>query len=1216
MLNRLYIVIGVLAIVVLGAGFVVPRWIDWGGYRDRLESLARASLGAEVVIGGEIDFTLLPQPRMRFGKTTIGPPDAPFLQIDTIVADFSLMDFLRDRFTVTKLVLQAPALSLRVNEDGGFEIPFSFPPTLAASNISVAVAQINAGELGLSDARTGKSWKIENFEGSLRISDVRGPFGLAGDGQYDGQTVGVRVNTSAMNEAGEMQVSLFLRPQNAAYSFSGEGLFTAGSFPTFKGEIAYRSKPSASDTAQQVKGDFVVTSEAEFSAEKLLLSAFSIQPDENRAGTRLSGAAVVRLGREPDFDAVISSGVLALAPLDLTESQQETPYALVHLLNELPAPFVPPIPGRIGVDIAELDLRGFSLRNVRIDATSDAKSWKLEDFTGTLPGNTVLTLSGELPGPGQGLGQGPGQGLGQGLGYEGTLEVKTSRLDALVRLWRRSDETNPLFNIDASLRADISLSDGELEIANARFSLGQQVHEFAGRLQLSGERNALVSARLKAMNAAQTRALMAVLPDFSRDQGFNVTFPTGSLDVVAERAVLFDLAGKNLSLQMDWGPEGVNIARASAGDLGGARLSLSANLSGSMSAPAVSGQGSVSLSPEARDGFLPAFLNRAGAEEILTNWLARSLPVDATFTLEPPGENRTQQLSVQGKAGVADFQLSAQLGDGIINLARAPLSVTADIQSSQPDELTGQLGLGTTTLLEPDEPVSITMTGQGTLVNSLETTIVAQAGTDRLGFAGLLVLSDLSALSGRALVDFALSDPAPMLKLAGMEGLHIGAVEGTANVSFTGRQSVSVQNLVANSMDSDGAAVAGQFVLAQSGERKLVTGQLDVGELDAARLLVLLAGPGALVSGDGFWPEGPIDLGPSLRPSRGRIDVTSPAITVFGRKLITDAGFQFTWDGSGVALDNIVGTNADGSVSGSVELCCSALEGEKQLSGRLTLSGVEVKNLLPDALSAFLAGTIEAGVRVEATGSSVAGFMQTLGGEGSFTLSGLEVAKFDPEAFATLAGMENIAQLDADALSSVLSLALDQGSFKAPSLSGIFRLAGGMARLDNLAAEGDGARLLGDLGVDFSDLSISGKWTMTPTQMDDHIGLVNQSTARVSAILGGSLTSPERELELGSMIDAIQVRALEIELDRLETLRAEEEARSAAAAAQRARLMELEAERKAQEAARLAAEAEAHRLEKEAERLAAEGGDPLVVDPGAQDPAVSDPDVTDLLTGQ
>ena len=50
MLNRLFIAIGLLAILALGSAFIVPRFIQWGDQRGRMEELAGAALGTPVII--------------------------------------------------------------------------------------------------------------------------------------------------------------------------------------------------------------------------------------------------------------------------------------------------------------------------------------------------------------------------------------------------------------------------------------------------------------------------------------------------------------------------------------------------------------------------------------------------------------------------------------------------------------------------------------------------------------------------------------------------------------------------------------------------------------------------------------------------------------------------------------------------------------------------------------------------------------------------------------------------------------------------------------------------------------------------------------------------------------------------------------------------------------------------------------------------------------
>ena len=76
-----------------------------------------------------------------------------------------------------------------------------------------------------------------------------------------------------------------------------------------------------------------------------------------------------------------------LPPRDATKELADPPYELVRLLGETPLPPVPPIPGTIGLDISELNLRAVSLRDLRLDAATDGTGWTIKNFAARLPGS-------------------------------------------------------------------------------------------------------------------------------------------------------------------------------------------------------------------------------------------------------------------------------------------------------------------------------------------------------------------------------------------------------------------------------------------------------------------------------------------------------------------------------------------------------------------------------------------------------------------------------------------------------------------------------------------------------------------------------------------------------------------------------------------------------------------------------------------------------------
>ena len=1212
MLNRLYIVVGVLAILLLGGAFVVPRLVNWNVYRDRLEALAEASLGTDVSIGGDIRFTLLPQPEITFSRTVIGPVNAPLAEIETVTARFLLTDFLRDRFTVTSLTLQGPQVRIQIDEEGNLAIPLRLADTVVASNVSVANARIAGGTLTFADQRVGQSWQLEKFDGNLRMSALRGPFSLQGKGQFGGVASGVRVSLSAFNAQLQSQVSVFWHPLDDGYSLSVQGVLDVQDTVSFKGKGSFRRRAPRGEDTEQIRGDLVVASDVELSAERLLLPAFEIQPDENQAGSRLSGALDIRLGAEQEFNAVISGGVVKLFPPDLTAHDGEAPYELATFLNALSLPPVPHLPGRIGVDVDELSLGSVKLRRLRLDATTDANSWQLQGLTADLGGGTRLRLTGSLK---------PGA---HGVSYRGALDVQSSRLASLVSTWTRVGRTSPLHNMPGNITATIAFDNHVLDLSEGVFRVGAVEHSFAGRFDLSGEPEALMSVRLGAMDARQSAVLADMLPDLRGEGPFSRTFQRGSLDVAAPAAVVLGVPARVLSAQLDWDSQGVHVAALGVEDMGGLGLSVTGHAFGPVSAPILSGSGRLTLSGDAGEAVLPALVRQGWLSPDLLPLLSRSLPLGVNVKLDPPAEGGLQLVSLSGRTGEADLEADIQLTAGLGTALDAPLIMSASIHGADGDQLTRQFGLGERSLLAPGLPLDVSLQAQGVLGGDVETDIVLSSGDEFLGYNGTVSLADLREPSGHGVVDFALADLSPLLDLAGVGGLWVPPASGRTGLDFSGKVlAFSDMSLV----DEEGEPnpFGGQFTLDLSADQGRVSGDMGGAETSLGQLVELVAGPAALLSGGQVWPDGPVDLGSERRRTTGRVHLRTPRLVIGAGASLSDASFDLVWDETGAGLENLAGRMGEGTVTGRAWLCCAGAEAQKQLTGRLTLSGVALDDLGLSEVTRFVSGQLDSGMQIEASGRSFADFARSAVGEGSFVLSDAVISGLDPLAFTKVAAAPDLSGMERDALVALIRQDLGGGAFAADKLSATFQIAGGTLRAGNVAVSGTGGQLLGNVRINLADLGLTGSWIVTPDSLEDPQGIVEQRTAQAEAVLGGTLLAPQVNMDVEAMADAIQMRLLEKELAELEALRAEQLERSRQQALARQRLMELDAQRAAEEAARLeaqkqreaqaaaqaAAEAAAHDGATASGAAGADSTQPLDLG-GNLDPALLDPQPQDL----
>ncbi|MBL8597689.1 MAG: AsmA family protein [Devosia sp.] len=1178
MLNRLFVIVGFLVILAIGGAFVIPRFITWSDYRPRLEAMATQAFGTPVEITGDISLNLLPQPLLVFTKVRVGPAEAPAIEVEKVEAEFSLFDFLSDRYKVTRLELEQPVVTVAIREDGSVDSGFALAPEAAQSNVSIANAAIVGGRVQLADARSGETHVAEAITGELRLDSIKGPFSFQGSGTLDSAAYTMRVSTAQLDDAGATTLSLYLQAEDRSFTVEASGALQTGAAPKFAGDFTYRRPPPRPVEGQIVdagRGDLLLQGKVEAVADRVLLSEYTLLPDENRAATRLLGAAELQLGKGMVFNAIVSGSVIALPPRDATKELTDPPYELVRLLGETPLPPIPNIPGTIGLDITELNLRGVSLRDLRLDAATDAKSWTIEHFSASLPGSTKVGLTGNLSVV-------DGHPI-----FAGGVTVASQQLDRLAALWRKAPDGNPLFNMEGSLTSDVALSSDTLTLSSGTLVLAGINQGFDAAINFGAQRELKLGVHFTTLGQEESNAIAALLPDVVGTGSFGATFPKGAIDVSASRAVLFGLPGSGLAALANWEGGVLELSKLHADDLGGAMIDAKLTAFGTLMKPELSGNGSIRISDGAP--IVTAVLGSIHTPPAIAEFLHRSLPATLDVQLDPPTGEGEQTLNATGRLGTADTKIVAQLGGGIANALVAPLAATLELNSESPALMTAQLGLGSTPILDDRTPLHLATTIEGTPANSYEIHARLEGGADRIAFDGNVVPGDFTRIGGNGSVEMVLSDPGILAEIAGAEGIYVPALSGRAQLRFDGLDSITLA-------DIETADATGVLALTRRDGIAAITGSLKLASLDAIALLPMLAGPSGTVAGEGLWPEGPIDIGDGPRASTGRIDVAVAEVTAGGQKLLADATFGLDWDAQSIGLRELSGEAEGGTLTLDAKVCCSnpALPA-KQLTGRLALDGVPLDVVAPGAIAAGLDGKLTATAAFDGTGETMAAAVRAMTGTGSYTISDFSAQNFDPQAFNSLGALTGIIDMTPEALTAAVNEELAKGPFASNMFTGSFTVAGGTLRSPNLAIAGSGARIFGSGNLQLADLTLDARYAMSPTVIADPASMIDPTTAEVTAVVTGPLWAPVASYDVASLVDGMKIKASEIELARLEQLRLEDEARQRELAAERARVAAeqaaaAEARRKAeQEAAeKAAAEAESRRLAEEAARAAAQ----------------------------
>jgi hypothetical protein len=1169
-LNRLFVIVGFLVILAIGGAFVVPRFIQWSDYRGRLEEMAQQAFGAEVAITGDISLTLLPQPQLVFTKVRVGPEASPAMEVEKVEADFSLLDFLSDKYRATRLELEQPVVNVSIGTDGTVSSGFTVAPEAAQPNVSIANAELVGGRVQVADARSGTIYVAEGINGSLRLESITGPFNFSGSGTLDGANYSMRVSTGKLDDAGAATLALYLQPEDRSFTLEANGTMQSGAAPKFTGDLSYRRpppRPVEGEVADAGRGDLLLEGKVEATSDRVELFPYVLLPDQNRAATRFEGAANLFLGTSNSFEATVSGAVIALPPRDATKELTDPPYELVRLLAEIPAPPVPNIPGKVGLDITELNLRGVSLRDLRLDATTDTTSWTIGTFGASLPGGTKIGLTGNLSAV-------DGRAI-----FAGGVTLDSTQLDRLAALWRKAPADNPLFNMPGSLSADVALSSDTLTLSSGTIVVDGINQGFEAAVGFVAPRELTLGVHLTTLGQQESEAIAALLPDVAGNGSFAATFPKGSIDLSASKAVLFGLTGSDLAATAGWEGGVLEVSRLEAGDLGGATIDGRLTAFGTLMKPELSGNGTLKVSDGAP--IVSTVLNNLGTPPAIAEFLHRSLPATFDLRLDPPTGEGGQTLNATGQLGTAEAKISAHLEGGIANILTSPIAATIDLKSESPALMTAQLGLGDVPLLDDRTPLHLTGTVEGLPSNSYEVHARLAGGDDVLAFDGNVITGDFTNISGAGTIEVALSDPTVLAELAGADGIYLPAVKGTARLNFTGLDSMKLTEIEADGISGDMQMIRREGLGSFSGSLKLAS-------LDAVALLPVLAGSSGTVAGIGVWPEGPIDIGSGPRGSVGRIDVEVAEVTAGGRPLLADAKFGLDWDAQNIGLRELSGTAGGGTLTLDATVCCTnpALPA-KQFTGRLALDNVPLDLVAPGAIAAGLDGKLTASAAFDGTGETMAEAVRAMTGTGSYTISEFSAAKFDPQAFNNLGVLVDIIDMTPEELTETVNTQLAGGAFASNMFTGSFTIAGGTLRSPNLAIAGSGARIFGGGNLMLADLTLDARYAMSPTVLANPTSLVDATTAEVAAVVTGPVWAPVARYDVTSLVDGMKIKASEIELARLEKLREEDEARQRELAAERARIA---AEQAAAEAAKKAAEEKAARIlaEEEAKKAAEE----------------------------
>ena len=135
-MKRLLWVIGVVLVVAVAGVLVGPGLVDWNKYKQDIQDQARAAIGRELLINGDISITVLPAPALIAKDVSLahikGAASKTMVRLKSLEVRIALAPLLGGQLQVARVKLVDPVIRLEALSDGRRNWIFDTRPGNAA----------------------------------------------------------------------------------------------------------------------------------------------------------------------------------------------------------------------------------------------------------------------------------------------------------------------------------------------------------------------------------------------------------------------------------------------------------------------------------------------------------------------------------------------------------------------------------------------------------------------------------------------------------------------------------------------------------------------------------------------------------------------------------------------------------------------------------------------------------------------------------------------------------------------------------------------------------------------------------------------------------------------------------------------------------------------------------------------------------------------------
>ncbi len=209
MVKKIFFSMIFIILIIVGALFIAPSFIDWNKYKEKILEQASAKTGLEIKVDGNLQFTVLPYPSLVMDNVTISPYDKNLkkdniITIDMLGVNVGMIKLLSGEIEIKTIDLANPNIKILIDENG--QIPFvknfsekkqedkskKGKTSDLISSLSIDSINILGGTLHYKNLSKKNNFNINDIDISLSVDSITGPFSIDGSLSYANEKIDIQ----------------------------------------------------------------------------------------------------------------------------------------------------------------------------------------------------------------------------------------------------------------------------------------------------------------------------------------------------------------------------------------------------------------------------------------------------------------------------------------------------------------------------------------------------------------------------------------------------------------------------------------------------------------------------------------------------------------------------------------------------------------------------------------------------------------------------------------------------------------------------------------------------------------------------------------------------------------------------------------------------------------------------------------------------------------